>query len=220
MPLSANQIHALDAAIAAYAFPLVYFDFSTGTALTALSVAVLETEIQRLLISLNPTDVKNGLANVIYWGNANAGYRDHRVDRFRTGVTTAQLTSFQRMVTRGRVPTLGDIRGLRMPGYSGISFISKILMFLDPRHYPVLDLQLASLAIPNGVRAIDRLVVRTQIPISAHNTAAYDAWRMECLYISNTYFGGRYRAVDIERGFFHLAQSGRSRDASDIYHSA
>jgi hypothetical protein len=220
MPLNPSQIHTLDAAIAAYAFPLVYFDFSTGTPLTAPSVAVLEAEIKRLLISLSPTDVKNGLANVIYWGNANAGYRDYRVGKFRTGVTTAQLTSFQGMVAGGRVPTLGDIRGLRMPGYSGISFISKILMFLDPRHYPVLDLQLASLAIPHGGRAIDRLVVRTQMPISAHNIAAHDAWRMECLYISNIYFGGRYRAVDIERGLFHLVQSGRSSDASNIYHSA
>lgn len=220
MPLSTSQIHTLDAAIAAYAFPLEYFNFSTGVPLTAPSITVLEFAIQRLLISPNLVDVKDGLANVIYWGNANAGYRGYRVNIFRTGVTTAQLTSFQRMVAGGRVPTLGDIRGLRMPGYSGISFISKILMFLDPRHYPVLDLQLASLAIPQGNRAIDHLVVRTQIPISAHNIAAYDAWRIECIAMSTTYFGGRYRAVDIERGLFHLIQSGSSRDASDIYHSA
>lgn len=220
MPLSASQIHALDTAIAAYGFPLMYFDFSTGVPLTAPSITVLEVTIQRLLISPNPEDVKDGLANVIYWGNANAGYRNHRVDRFRAGVTATKLTSFQRMVAGGLVPTLRDIERLGMPGYSGISFVSKILMFLDPRQYPVLDLQLASLATPQGTRAIDRLVVRTQIPISAHNIVAYDAWRMECIAMSSTYFGGRYRAVDIERGLFHLIQSGRSKDASDIYHSA
>ncbi len=220
MPLNAHQVGVLDAAVAAYAFPPEYFDFVAGVPVIAPTVALLEVAIGRQLTSANLGNVEHGLANVIYWGNATAGYRNHRVAEFRTHITQVQLTAFQALVTGGRVPTLREIKRLEMRGYSGISFVSKVLMFLNPAQYCVLDLQLTALSTPGGHGALNHITFTTQIPITARNMAAYDSWRVECIRISNTYYGGRYRAVDIERGFFHLIQSGRLLIAQQIYEDA
>ena len=101
-----------------------------------------------------------------------------------------------------------------------MSFISKILMFLDPAEYCVLDRQLAKLGAVPGERALHGLLFGTQIPVTAHNEAVYDAWRADCRRISTQYFGGGYRVVDVERGFFQLVQSARLVLAQRIYAAA
>lgn len=220
MPLTAHQASVLNAAISTYAFPAVYNDFGAGTQIVAPTMLACEAAIRGQLVSPNPANSKDGLANVIYWGNATAGYRDYRVAEFRATVTPMQIANFQSMVAGGRVPTLGQIKDLKMRGFSGISFVSEVLMFLDPVRYCVLDLQLTSLRTPTGQGAVNRLTFGTQITITANNSAAYDAWRAECAGIGDLYFGGRYRAVDVERGFFNLIQSGDTATAQGIYEDA
>lgn len=220
MSLTKTQVSDLGDAIKAYKFPVVYFDFKTGKQVVATSMSKCEKVIKKQLLSTNLLDVKDGLSNIIYWGNATAGYRGFRVDQFRGMVSTAQLQSFQELVKGGSVPSLKKIKDLKMSGYSGISFISKILMFLNPTTHCVLDLQLTSLGSTSGSKAIDNIKFNTQIPITKNNMNEYDNWRNECFEISKLYFGSVYRAVDIERGFFSLIQASKKKLAQDIYRDA
>src|SRR5262249_55407439 len=139
---------------------------------------------------------------------------------FRDGVTHEQIDRFRLLIATGGVPTLANIRTINMPEFSGVSFISKILAFLDPARYCVLDRGLTRLASVPG-RALHQLSVPgTQIQVTPRNERAYDAWRVECAEISAQYFGGRYRVVDVERGFFQLLQDGRVPLAQQLYAAA
>jgi hypothetical protein len=56
----------------------------------------------------------------------------------------------------------------------------------------------------------------TQIRITAANSYAYEAWCGKMVEISDAHFGGRYRAVDVERGLFQLIQHGSVEIAARI----
>ena len=220
MPLTLAQQQLLDHAINHYSFPLEYYDFATHSRQVAANAVHLEGVIQAQLASGAQQDVADGLANIIYWGNATAGYRDWRFSRFRSRIGAfAPYAGFSALLASG-TPTLGAIKKLGYPTYSGISFVSKILMFLDPQNYCVLDLQISKLrqAGRASSRALDGLKLQqTSIPVTAANERVYDGWRQECLQISRTYYAGRHRAADVERGFFTLIQGGRLTDAQGIY---
>ncbi|WP_334107406.1 hypothetical protein [Methylobacillus sp.] len=220
MALTSNQVSDLQTSILGYTFPSVYFDFTTNTAINADTIGVVETHIRSLLTSSNTQDIEHGLANIIYWGNANAGYQTYRVNKFRNKITTNQLQQFQALVSGGAIPTLKSISLLKMPQFSGISFISKIIAFLDPQNHCVLDLLLSRLNNTNHGKALNSLKTTTQIGVTKSNSLAYYAWCKECITISQTYYNGTYRAVDIERGFFNLVQQGELPYAQQIYIAA
>jgi hypothetical protein len=219
VPLSEQQVAELNAAVGRYSFPAVYFDFAASTPVQAPNIRVVEEAIRGMLVSQVVEVVRDGLANVIYWGYAQIGYRDVRVDRFRNGVTVNQLTRFQALIAAG-VPSLSQIKALNIPEYSGISFLSKILAFLDPAKYCVLDQQLARLGMGPGGCALHRLTHGTRIEVTTNNEAVYNSWRAECCQISASYFGGRHRVVDVERGFFQLVQTNQLPLAQRIYSAA
>lgn len=223
MALSPSQIHVLEQAINNYRFPLEYYDFSLAPAANprlASSIQHLESAIYMDLTSNVPARIEEGLANIIYWGNAGAGYRQHRFSSFLNKIKRFHpYSDFSSLRLAGAV-SLGRIKKLGYPGYSGISFVSKVLMFLDPQNFCVLDLQISKLGVPGRSigRALDLLKVNpTIIPISAHNEKVYNLWREECRLISSAYYSGTYRVADVERGFFELIRSGRLSDAIDIY---
>lgn len=220
MALTKNQIKDLESAISNYKFPAVYFDFKSQTELKAADLCKLEPIIRGMLLSRDLETTKYGLANVIYWGNANAGYQKYRTQKFLDTVSTDQIKSFQSLVLNNHTPTLKEIRLLKMPQFSGISFISKVIMFINPKDYCVLDLLLARMQIVQSSKAIPKLKIGTQIATTNNNCDMYLAWCTECRQISNTYFNGKYRAVDIERGFFFLIQDKRLTEAQELYFSA
>ncbi|WP_286787679.1 MULTISPECIES: hypothetical protein [unclassified Pseudomonas] len=221
MPLTPVQVNDLSAAIGAYAFPSTYYDFVAGSPVHAANMAAVEAAIQTMLLSENPTIAKQGLANVLYWGYAQIGFGSTRVNRFLNNVTLAQIAQYQALVAAHGLPSLRQLKAVGMPEYSGISFLSKVLMFLDPTNYCVLDLQLAGMRNALGARSLHGLVVHgTTIGATHHNQSIYDAWRAECAAISNVYFGGVYRTVDVERGFFQLVQAGNLPAAQAIYAAA
>jgi hypothetical protein len=223
MPLTEEQVATLHEAIGGYSFPAVYYDFRQNREIRANTMTAVEQTISGQLRSAPAEDVRHGLANILYWGYANVGYRDTRVEDLNNHITIRQIEAFQALLENGRAPTMGEIKKIHIPQYSGMSFVSKVLMFLDPTQYCVLDRQIASLRTHNAPKALNQLVFRsneTQIRISAHNEAVYDGWREECLNVSAEYYGNAYRAVDIERGFFHLIQQGRLSDAQVIYNDA
>lgn len=56
---------------------------------------------------------------------------------------------------------------------------------------------------------------KTNIPVSAVNSAAYEAWCERLDYIRKTYLPD-VRVVNIERGLFHLIQSGNPATSADL----
>lgn len=223
MPLSEEQISSFHSAIKDYSFPAVFYDFDRNKEVEALSMGVVENVVNAQLRSARTEDVKHGLANILYWGYANIGYRDVRVENLKSNVVVEQIRAFQALVANSRVPTMEEIKAIRIPQYSGVSFLSKVLMFLDPIEYCVLDKQITRLRTANSAKALNGLSFgpkEEQIRVSHRNEVVYHRWRHECLGISATYFENNYRAVDIERGFFHLIQKQRLTEAQAIYNSA
>lgn len=222
MPLNRTQIEALQHSIHTYSFPLDYYDHALPkqqNPQVASSIQQLESIIQTQLRSTVPTDIEQGLGNIIYWGNATAGYRDSRFAKFNSLIGSfAPYASFNGLVSTG-TPSLAALKRLGFPSYSNISFVSKILMFLNPQEYCVLDLQISKLKKQTRPisRALDRLTLYpTSIPITQANEQVYDLWRSECRCISSTYYGGRYRVADVERGFFQLIKNDLAQ-AHSIY---
>ena len=223
MPLTPGQIAQLRDAITRYAFPALYFDFNNNIEITAQNIGEVEAALADQLKSQELLRTKHGLSNVLYWGYAQIPYRWKRVHNFMSRVCDEQITNFQSLINGDNVPTLAAVCRCRLPEYSGMSFISKILMFLNPSDYCVLDQQLAKLRTPGSPKILNDLIFRpneTQIRITNHNEAVYNGWRNECAAISQMYFQGIYRVVDIERGFFNLIQRNNLLDAQAIYNAA
>jgi len=223
MPLTPAQIAQLQDAITGYAFPALYFGFNNNVEVTAQNMGQVEAALADQLKSQELLRTKHGLANVLYWGYAQIPYRWKRVNNFVSKVSDRQITTFQSLINDNNIPTPTAVYRCRLPEYSGMSFISKILMFLNPCDYCVLDQQLAKLRTPGAPKILNDLIFggnETQIRITNHNEAVYNGWRNECAMISQMYFQGIYRVVDIERGFFNLIQSNNLLDAQAIYNDA
>ena len=220
MSLTSEQVAQLRAAMAAYNFPATYYDFAQQAECVVQGMPEVERYIHALLTSPVAQDVENGLANIVFWGNANAGYQMHRVMKFKQGVTAQQVQAFQALVRQAQVPGLDAIKKLGMPQFSGISFISKITAFLNPAQCGVLDLLIARMRRDGGPKALNTLRFHSAITPTAVNCAAYAGWCAECQAISQQYLGGQPRVVDVERGFFYLIQNGQLEVARAIYEAA
>jgi hypothetical protein len=66
MPLNAQQVSQLEAAVAEYAFPAIYFNFRARVEMRAGNMLAVEAAIRNMLISPEIDRVRDGLANVIY----------------------------------------------------------------------------------------------------------------------------------------------------------
>ncbi len=218
-----RQVMQFQNAVQTYNFPLVGRGFETNENDIFADVGRLEQYVGGLLKHDNNIEVKYGLANVLFWGYYNIGYRDVRVAEFMDGCTEEKINLFKGLLQNNAIPTLNQIKSIKLPQYSGISFISKILMFLNPMEYCVLDLQILKMRIAGGARALDRIVFgenENQIRVTRHNETCYNSWRAECRSIKNTYFQDMaFRVVDIERGFFNMIQNGNIATAIELYHN-
>ena len=220
MPLNLEQIKMLEEAITNYDFPAEYFDFSINAKVKTKNMAEVECVINKQLTTDLIDHVKFGLANVVYWGNATAGYQTYRTNQLLQGVTNEQLNNFNQLVSSSKIPTLHQIKTLKIPQFSGISFISKIVTFLDPKNYCVLDLLVSRLGHIPGSKALHSVKSTTGIAVSKNNSSSYYRWCNECLEISKKYYEDRFRAVDIERGFFCLIRNNKLKEAQHIYNDA
>jgi hypothetical protein len=217
VPLTAPQVTILRTAIESYGFPAAYFDFAANAPVLGLSMSHVEACIRDDLVCGIPSRVKNGLSNVLYWGFAQmGGLAAVRAGRFRIGVTAGQLQAATQMFANTARPRLEDIALLRMPQFSGVSFVSKVRMFLDPLNSATLDNQIMKIhaARPTTVLAGVRQRGGT-IPVNRTNSEAYEAWCDRLGYIKSTYLPS-VRVVDIERGIFHLVQSGHIACAAEL----
>ena len=216
------QLHdALARAIAAYDYPKVTFDFDRGEEQPWPSMRQAESAIRTQLISNSPSSVKNGLSNVLYWGfHTSRGIRDRRIRLFRSEVRNDQLAEAIRLFKILRGPGLIRIKKLELPQFSRASFITKLRMFLDPSRFVVMDLKLARLKYAETPTPFRRLKWRegeTSIRITHRNQAVYEDWCAWCRRVAEENFGDSdIRAVDLERGMFHLVQSSQLELAAAI----
>lgn len=219
--MTLNDQHLLDLnnAIEHNTIPTVYFDFINEKEVTAINLNSVESYIHLLLNSKKPKMVIYGLANVLYWGYAQKGFRDKRVKGFMDKTKKKHGEAFQALIQGAYVPTPAEIKDLKIPEFSGIASISKILAFLDPVEHCMLDQQIARLGHQRTQKALRQLKLGQQLVVTKHNQTVYDSWKKECMTISQTYFKSRYRAVDIERGFSQLIQDDQLELAQTIYHA-
>ena len=149
-------------------------------------------------------DVKYGLLNVLYWGNYTNEYlRNKSIKDFKYFVDDTAIFDFIKWIntsaniistypnTESKITTISRFK---IPWFkSGISFVSKLLMFIDPEgNYPTLDSRIATHYANRPVLPhLYRLEIRndTHIPIrnrngtiNTHNIDAYEDWASWCPY--------------------------------------
>ena len=221
--LSRRQyVSLLRDAVASYDYPRVVCDFQTGGEIRHPDMAAVEGHIGALLRSPDPGRVRDGLSNVLYWGYARQpGRRDARVRDFRddTPADDPRLARFADLVQSLGEPPLSTVAGPALLGvkrltlrqFGQMSFVTKILMFLDPR-FPVLDMKVAR-AFANGGFAplADLRFDRGGIRLTGNNVRVYERWTRWCREIAGlandepTDSRRGLRAVDVERTLFTLA---------------
>ena len=212
-----------------YSYPTVTFDFRSEQEGHHEDMRGVEGCIGRLLRSDDLRDVRDGLSCVLYWGFARQGVRDHRVSDFRGRVESPadeRLARFSESVRHmSRMPPsaaefLVALKRLKLPQFSQMSFTTKILMFLDPDSYPVLDLRIAK-AYANRPEfpPLQGLTIRTSIPLTAKNRTCYGefaCWARRIAARVNGISGSPrhdLRAVDVERALFTLVDRGQDDKA-------
>ena len=218
MPLSNSQVQALGDAIERYDYPRVTYDFRAKRELKHPTMREVETTIKNDLVSKHLDSVKYGMANVVYWGHRRAGYQWFRVQRFINDVTEQQLREAMDSFHSMRGAGLGSIKRLRLREFSGMSFVSKLRMFLDPRQFVVLDQTLMELASAKTHTLFAKVKQhKTSVPITQPNERRYAEWSQLCVRGSETYFTGTgVIAVDIERGIYQLVNEDRLDIAAEL----
>ena len=203
-------------AIRDYNFPAVTYDFTEEKELHHDSMLAVEQYIGALLRSKDLSAVKDGLSNVLYWGYAQQpGRRDFKVSDFRKTIPDPErdpkLDQFAQLIRSGR-PGLVNIKKRQLCQFSQISFVSKILMVLDPTRYPVLDLKIANAFAKSSFLPLQNLTfAQGGIRITERNATAYDTWACWCRDIATVVNEAPVspcrgvRAVDVERALFTLA---------------
>lgn len=217
MPLDTIQVKKLGDAVVSYSFPTAHYDFAAQTPVVGLSMTDLEARIRKQLLSTSLDDIKDGLSNILYWGFAQmGGLADVRVQRFRSVVTEAQLEQASTLFAKNQRPALYEIARLKLPQFSKVSFVSKVRMYLDPVASATLDRQIMQMHQIHSDTVLAAFKEdATSIPTSIVNSNAYEVWCERLGQIAQTYLPSA-RVVDIERGLFHMIQSGDVAEAASI----
>ena len=219
MSLRAAEIKVLGDAIRQQAFPLGYFCFDRGMPQQAEDRAALEQRVTTLLRSPRLDEVRDGLANVLYWSHiGQPGRQKSKVDKFCTSVTEAQLLAFQQAAAASP-PDARQIRDAGLPGFASLASISRVLYFLDPQRCCLVDLPLCRLGRVGGGKALDRIRHSSSIPVTYHNQTAYLDWCVECSQIARNHFPNA-RPDDVARGFAALQKSHHELIAQAIYQNS
>ena len=216
-------------AVEGYDYPPVVYDFREARESRCEDMPGVEERIGALLRSPDSARIRDGLSNVLYWGYARQPRRrDAKVRDFRDATPTGdpKLHRFAELVgSMGERPLPGaagsellDFKRLILRQFGQMSFVTKILMFLDPR-LPVLDLKVAR-AFANGAFAplADLRFDKGGIRITLNNARAYCRWARWCGEIAGLAneelpsLGRGLRAVDVERVLFTLADKSAQED--------
>ena len=178
-------------AVEDYGFPKVTWDFEEEKETRHDGMPSVEERVGELLRSGDPGRTRAGLSNVLYWGYARQpGRRDAKVRDFRNavpeddprlaGIAELARSPGEPPAAAGRSGLLA-VKRLKLRQFGQISFASKILMFLDPTRFPVLDLRIARAFASGGFAPLAGLGFGPGgIPITRPNANAYDNWARWC----------------------------------------
>jgi hypothetical protein len=205
VPLNGHQVETLCKAIKSYNYPAKLYNFEQKCEIQFTSMRKLESYLKEKLLSTNPVEVKWGLANIIYWGYLNAGYCMSRVQEFLDKIKQKHIQDAITLFSKIKGDGLMEIKKINLPQFSNMSFVSKLRMFLDPENYVVLDRQLLKIKGSKIKTIFHNVKGWTYIPITNPNCEIYRSWCELCRKTAKTYFKDKnVRAVDVERGIFHL----------------
>ncbi len=183
----------------------------------------VEKYIGDLLHSNKRKDVINGLLNVLYWGYFKyKGRAYNNINKFRKNIDRKKLHEFIQLVKQiktsknniGTISTEQFILKIEIPQFR-MSFTSKILMFLDPKFYPVLDAKIANYIMNLCSSPLQGLKFPSTIEINKKNACVYESWACWCREIADEVNKipdsprDDIRAVDVERALFSLANSNK-----------
>ncbi|MFA5817190.1 MAG: hypothetical protein WC865_16410 [Bacteroidales bacterium] len=204
-----------------YNFPCRLFDFGLDQEIEFENYRQLEYYIQEQLYNNEVKQIKDGLSNVLFWGYYRVGYGRVRVEKFRGQISNLQLQAFATIVKNNEFDPI-VIKKLGLPQFSQFSFISKILMFLDPARFVTLDKKIMDLGDPqNHENPLSRIPYSerdTGIRVTNKSTKNYLEWCKLCGFIAKE-LNSEKIAVDIERGFFRLVEEKRIDYAKSIIRS-
>tara|TARA_B100000686_G_scaffold324810_1_gene380844 strand:+ start:518 stop:1207 length:690 start_codon:yes stop_codon:yes gene_type:complete len=203
-----DHIVTLTKAIHDYSYNKVTYDFQLEKEITHSNMREVEKYISINLLSTDPNQVKDGLSNVIYWGLYTMGGRKKtHVKRFRDDVTEEQLIKAS-FLFRSRDVGLVRIKRLKLPEFSRVPLVSKVLAFLNPYENVVLDNKLYKIGDckPSNVfTEIKKGRSENTISITERNQDVYLRWCEYCKNTADKYFpNDDIRAVDVERGIYQL----------------
>jgi len=203
--LKKEQITRITNAITSFDFPSIVYDFKHEKELVFQTIQEVEAHIRNSLTSNDPVQVKDGLSNIVYWGESRSGYRSFRVGDFRRRVTAHQLDNATGLFPTLEGTSLREIKKIGLPRFSNMTFVSKIRMFLDPSNYVVLDLKLMKLGNTTPQNIFSRMNRQeTHMPLTTHNESCYEEWCTICRCAGSQYWDPPKRAVDVERGIYQL----------------
>lgn len=208
-------------AVEGYHYPKVVCDFREAREFRCEDMLGVEERIGALLRCPDPDGIRDGLSNVLYWGYARQPRRrDAKVRDFRmeTPAGDPRLDRFAELVRSMGEPRpeaggseLQDIKKLGLRQFGQLSFVTKVLMFLDPR-FPVLDLKVAKAFANGGFAPLSDLRFdKGGIRITRSNMTAYECWARWCREIARLTNEEPpsprrgLRAADVERALFMIA---------------
>ena len=169
-------------------------------------------------MSSDISQIKDGLSNVLFWGYYRIGYKETRLKNFRDNVSPFQLQTFKALLENNILNPI-NIKKIGMPQFSGFSFISKILMFVNPLQYVVLDKKIMELRdIKNQDNPLSNIHYNqgdSGIRISQASQKHYFEWCELCNFIAGQ-MDDDIIIVDVERGFFKFVEEDRIEYAKQI----
>jgi hypothetical protein len=205
-------VRALRAGLARYDYPPVVWDSSCDREIRLSSMRDVERVIRTQLTSGDMEAVKQGLANIVFWGFRSQPVWPSRLEDFHRRISGPALARATKELPAVRGPGLREIADLHLPQFSQVSFLSKIRMFLDPTGHVVLDKRLVSLGEVDTANLF-RSVVRygSAIPCTALNERIYARW---CLLCQQWGQKTKALAVDVERAIFQIAKTDQAQAAN------
>lgn len=203
MTSESSTARQLKSHLRTYDYPCVVWDPAANGEVQFASMRQVEKIIRDQLRSGQPASVRDGLANVVFWGFRSQGICRARLRDFLCRVSEGALANAARVLPQVQGPALRQLKDLGLPQFSCVPFLSKLRMFLDPTEWVVLDNRLArigSLSTHSILRGISRY--GTTIPCTRANEVVYAAWCSLCRM-----WGDRIGApaVDVERAVFQAA---------------
>ena len=216
-----------------YNYPPVTYDFINKCEIRHENMHDVEKCIGNLLYSECLYDVKDGLAKILYWGDKRFTNRAQNFSNMPYSSIKNELMNLIELTKKikkaknnnqilSAKKLLLKINKISIPQFtSGVPFASKLLMFLDPEHYPILDSRIAKVYANSFFLPLNDLTFNPkngsiQI-IKSNNADVYGEWAYWCQRIAKLINGlsepsYQIRAVDVERALFTLADSLTTED--------